>query len=114
MDAKPSEIYSAEVSLTCDSASTRTLKGDPIKAGKVVEIRTFLVVDLTTANKTLRIGFERAGSQYWLKRKGAGAAEYGIALEEELILVEGERPIAQVETPTQNDALVMLARGVYL
>ena len=114
MDAVPSEVYSAEVSLTCDSADTRTLKGDIIKAGKVVEIRTFLVVDLSTANKTLRIGFERGGSEFWLKRGAAGTNDYGIALVEELILVEGERPIAQVESPTLNDALVMLARGVYL
>jgi len=114
MDAVPSEVYSAEASVTCDSTSDRTLKGEIVKAGKVIEIRTFLVVDLSTANKTLRIGFERSGTQYWLKRKAAGTAEYGIALEEELILVDGERPIAQVESPTSADVLRMLARGVYL
>lgn len=114
MDAVPTEIYSAEISVTCDSITTRTLKGERIGGGKVVEIRTFLVVDITTANKTLRIGFERAGSQYWLKRGAAGTSDYGIALQEELILVEGERPIAQVESPTLNDVLVMLARGIYL
>jgi len=114
MGAVPAEIYSAEDKVTCDSASTRTLKGEIIRAGKVVEIRTFLVVDISTANKTLRIGFERGGTQYWLKRGAAGTNDYGIALQEELILVEGERPIAQVETPTSTDVLVMLARGVYL
>jgi len=114
MGAVPAEIYSAEDKVTCDSASTRTLKGERIGAGKVVEIRTFLVVDISTANKTLRIGFERGGTQYWLKRGAAGTNDYGIALQEELILVEGERPIAQVETPTSTDVLVMLARGVYL
>jgi len=114
MDAAPSEIYSAELTVTCGSTDSKTLKGERIGAGKVVEIRTFLVVDISTANKTLRIGFERAGTEYWLKRGAAGTNDYGIALVEELILVEGERPIAQVETPTSADVLVMLARGIYL
>jgi len=114
MDAKPSDVYSAEDRLVEPSGTTRTLKGVLIEAGKVVEIRTFLVVDLTTAAKTFRIGFERAGTQYWLMRKAASATEYGVSLDKELILVEGERPIAQIESPTANDTLVMLARGAYL
>lgn len=114
METKPGDVYSAEEILASAAAADKDFEGPKIPEGRVVKIEILAVVDVTTANKTLRLGYRRAGSSYWLKRDAPGASGYGLILDQPLILVEGESPIAMVESATAKDALYFLARGTYL
>lgn len=113
-DLKPRDVYQAEISDPAPDSNDLTLEGPKIPEGQVVEIRTFFAVDITTAAKTIRIGYDRGGVKHWVKRAAAGTGNYGIALDEELILVENERPVCMIESPTASDECKLIARGVYL
>jgi len=111
---KPRDVYSAEQTIAKASAADQDLSGPEIPEGMVVYIEVISVVDLTTANKTMRLGYERAGVKYWVQRVAPGAAVYGISNDRPIILVEGEKPIARVESATANDEILMVVRGRYL
>jgi len=110
----PKDVYQAEMSKTAPDATNITLEGPKIAEGKVVHIRMFYAIDETTANKTLRIGYDRGGVKHWVKRKAAGAGAYGIWQNQTMILVENEKPICMIESPTTSDVCTLVARGVYL
>lgn len=109
--SKLSDVYVYEESRTAPSTSNITLTAAKLKAGEVVIIDSFSVIDVTTANKTLRLGYDRGGSKFWLKRQAAGTSSYHITLDSPLILVENEAPAAMVESPTSSDSLLVVARG---
>jgi len=111
MKTKPSEIYRAEVETKAPSTANVILRGPPVPQGYVVELKVMQIIDLTTANKTMRLGYERGGRQYWFRRRNAGTGNYDLYLETRLILVEGEKPIAMVESPTADDELWFFTRG---
>jgi len=111
---KPRDVYSAEDSQTAPDTTNLTIEGSKIPAGKVVKIDSFFAIDITTANKTIRVGYDRAGSKIWLQREAAGTGEYGVRLRRPLILVENERPVAMIESPTASDECRLVARGIYL
>jgi len=113
-ETKPGNVYAAEEIVPSASAADKDFEGARIPQGKVVRIEILAVVDVTTANKTLRLGYKRAGTSYWLKRQAPGSSVYGLILDRPLILVQGESPIARVESATAADALYFLARGIYL
>jgi hypothetical protein len=115
MSTLPSEIYSFDLRFIEPGTSDVTLNKAPaVPRGKVVRIDTLIICDETTANKTLALGVNIGGKSYTLKKQPAGASAYGLALEVPLILSEGERPMAIVSSPTANDVITFLARGVYL
>jgi len=111
---KPKDVYLSIQNPKALASADLEILGDEVPEGKVVSIETFFVIDQTTANKTIKIGFRRGGKDYYIKREAAGASIYGVTMDRSLILVEGERPIAVVEAPTVNDVCLMVARGPYL
>jgi hypothetical protein len=111
---KAKDVYLSYNLTKAPSTSDLEILGDVVKQGKVVSIETFFVIDQTTAAKTIKLGFRRGGTDYYIKRAAAGTGVYGIYLERPLILTEGERPIATVEAPTANDVCLLIARGPYL
>lgn len=113
-NVKPQDVYSAETPQTAPDTDDLSLEGPKVPEGKVVRIETFFAIDLTTSNKTIRVGFDRAGTKFWLQREAAGTGKYGIRLRRPLILVENERPICMIESPTASDECKLIARGVYL
>jgi len=114
VSAKSNMIYEALEHLTAASTDDVVLRGPPVPENCIVELKVMRVVDLTTANKTMRLGFERAGVQYWFRRRNAGTGNYDLHLEAWLLLMAGERPIAMVESPTVGDELWFFARGYCL
>ncbi len=111
---KPNEIYSHETVNDKLPAADKDFEGTEIEKGGIVEITTFYVADITTANKTMRIGYKRGGNTFWLVRKAAGGSTYHINLDRPLILVEEETPVARIETATDQDTGIMIVRGKYL
>jgi len=108
------KMYNAEVPEIQRAGADLSLAGPAIAKGKIVKIETFFCIDLTTAAKTIRLGYNSKGTDWWIKRETLAAGVYGLALERPLILIDGERPIARVETCTANDECVMVARGPYI
>lgn len=113
-EISPKDVYQAEIVKIAPDTTNITLEGPKIAEGKVVRIHTFYVIDITTANKTLRIGYDRAGTKHWAKREAAGTGVYGIAQNQTMILVENERPACMIESPTTSDECKLVVRGVYL
>lgn len=118
---KPRDVYSCLKVDRAPSTGDFTLTGDKIPMGKVVRIETFTCVDLTTANKVIRLGFKRRGKIFWLKRETVTQGdsvntidEYGVILEAPIILTGGEKPVAMVESPTNKDEIYLVARGPYI
>jgi len=114
VSAKSSHIYEALEHVVAPSTADVILGGPPVPGGCIVELKVMRIIDLTTANKTMRLGFERAGVQHWFRRRNAGTGNYDLHLEAWLILNAGERPIAMVESPTLGDELWFFARGYCL
>ena len=114
VEIKPKDVYSAEVEVKAPSISDLTLEGPKIPEGKVVLIRAFYVLDRSTAGKVVRLGYDRGGTKIWVKRVDLAATEYGIETTAQLYLVENEKPIGMVESPTTGDVCVLVARGEYV
>ena len=110
---KASDIYSAELKAT-GAAADLDIEGPKVPEGRVVRIRVMYVVDLTTVNRSVRLGYKRAGSTYWFKRQNAGASAFGISLDGDLYLVGGESPVARVESAPAADECWLIVRGEYL
>jgi len=113
MSVKLSDIYSAELK-GVGAAADLDLEGPKVPEGRVVRLRIMYAVDLTTVNRSMRLGYVRAGTKYWFKRQNAGASAFGVALDGELYLVGGESPIARVESAPSADECWLIARGEYL
>lgn len=115
MSMKPGDIYSYEDRRTEPTAAVLTINQAPkVLPGKVVRIETMFIVDETTPAKTLALGFDKGGVSHLVKKETVGAAVNGLTLDAPLILVEGEKPIAVITTPTANDVITFIARGVYI
>lgn len=112
-EIKPVDAYRAEKKAIAPDATDIIIKGPKVRGGRVLVICRMSVIDLTNVNKTMRLGYERGGSQFWFRRRPAGTNNYGVSIETELILVGGERPIAMCETPTAGDEIWFFAFGAY-
>lgn len=111
---KPQEVWTDLVEKKAPSTADLDLEGRAIPAGKVVRIETYYVIDETTANKTMKLGYVKAEKTITLKREAAGTSAYHVRLEGRLILVEGEKPKATVESPTSGDECRLLVKGVFI
>jgi hypothetical protein len=111
---KPQDIYLSVAQVPKSSGSSERLEGDPIPQGKVVAIESFFVIDQTSSDLTIQMGFSHNGVDYFVKREAAGTGAYGIFLNRRLILTEGDKPIAIIESPSVDDVLLLVARGPYL
>lgn len=109
-----SDIYMTESYQKAADTNNVTLKGDPIPAGKVCAVTFIAIKDETTAGKTCRIGYERNGTNYWVREEPATTNYHGIAETGTMYLTENERPIGMVETPTAADEIRLFVRGIYL
>ena len=114
MDIKPGDVYSAEAEVKAPETADLTLEGPMIPEGRVVLIQAFYVLDRSTAGKVLRLGYDRAGTKYWLKRVDLGIGNYGIWQDGPLYLVGGEKPVGMVEDATKGDVCILVARGEYV
>ena len=114
MEIKPGDVYSVEEERKAPSTVDLTLEGPKIPEGKVVLIRAFYVIDRSTAGKVVRLGYDRAGTKIWLKRVDLLSHEYGMETTAQLYLVEGEKPIGMIESPTTGDICTFVARGEYV
>jgi len=105
------QIYRVELKMKAPSTADVVLKGPPIPEGHVALIETVHLIDLTTANKTMRIGYERAGEQFWISRRNTGTGNYDLRFRLHVQFTPGERPIAMVESPTVGDEILFVCRG---
>jgi len=109
----PRDVYSVEEYRKAPDTSNIILKGPVVPKGCVVDLKVMRVIDLTTENKTMRLGYQRGSQLLWFRRRNAGTGNYDLHLEAHLLLVEGEQPVAMVESPTAGDEIWFLTRGYY-
>jgi hypothetical protein len=112
-EIKPSDIYKAELKQV-GAAADLDIEGPKVPVGQIVRITLMSVLDSSTVNRTMRLGYARAGSKYWLKHERAGSSGNGISMDGELYLVGGESPIARVESAPSTDECWLIVRGIYL
>lgn len=105
-------VYRYERKFTAPDTTTKTFKGRKAPRNCIVIITSGYVVDYTTANKKLIVGREdQSGDQnYIVVEKASGV--FTAHLTGEMILQEGDLPIAIVESPTANDVLYCAFYGL--
>ena len=108
------EVYTVERVEKVTAVTDKTIEGDPVPTGKVLCINFMSVLDITTASKAVKLGYLKENTQHFFKRLAVGASAYGTELDGTLYLVEGEKPICQVESPTVGDEIRFYVRGVYV
>ena len=114
VEIKPGDVYSAEVEVKAPTISDLTLEGPKIPEGKVVLIKAFYIMDRSTAGKKVRLGYDRGGTKIWVKREDLADTVYGMETTAQLYLVEGEKPIGMIESPTIDDICILVVRGEYV
>ncbi len=112
-EIKPNEVYRAELKIIAPDTDDIILKGPKVESGRVLVICFMAVMDITTKNKTMRLGYEKNGKQYWFRRRPAGSNTYGVTLDNNIILSDGEQPICMVESPTAANEIWFFAHGAY-
>jgi len=110
----PGDVYLGDREDAKAATGDVDLEGERVPEGCMLRLEFFGVMDLTTANKTVRLGVKRAGAVTWLKRISVGASAYGTILERPVLLRALESPVGRVESATAADVLQMVARGVYI
>jgi len=111
---KPQEVWTDLIEKKASSTADLDLEGRAIPAGKVVRIETYYVIDATHADKTMKLGYVKAEKTITLKREPTATSAYHVFLEEPLILVEGEKLKATVESATSGDECTLVAKGVFI
>jgi len=113
-EIKLADIYEALETKKAPDASDLTIEGPAVAKGKAVLLECFYVYDHTTAAKKVRLGIDRKGTKYWFKQEPAATDVHGLAQDGKMILVDGEKPVGMIESPTAADECYLVARGVYL
>lgn len=93
-------------------SDTVTFEGTPIPRGCIGVLSFLSVIDYTTAAKGLLLGVRDAGANDKYLRMVKLTSTYECSLEGPVYLLEGERPIGIVESPTTSDVLYFAAYGV--
>jgi len=114
MSLEARKVYRAEKIQTAPNTDNLTLIGPRLKAGEVVHLEQLSVLDITAADKTMRLGYDRGGTKYWFRRRNAGTGNYCVYSARPFILVEDEAPCAMVESPTAKDVCTLYARGTFI
>ena len=107
-------IYDALVTQKAPNTDDLTIEGPAVRAGEIVILDCFYIYDHTTAGKKVRLGIDRKGTICWFKQEPTATDVHGMAQNGKMILVDGEKPIGMIESPTTADVCYLVARGVYL
>jgi len=106
--------YRVHEKYSCTSATTKTFVGPEVPRGKLALISHMSVADYTTNANKFVLGIRDAGGNDHYIDVEEGTAQnqhYGTAIEGEIILLPGERPIGIVETPGTSDVLYFTIHG---
>jgi hypothetical protein len=93
------------------SATTITFQTDKMAKDEIVRITSACVSDFTTANKKLVLGIRTLDGNDHYFETVQETSTFGIHLTGKIMLVEGERLIGIVTSPTQNDECYFTVDG---
>lgn len=106
----PSILYRQVMSKE-SGADTYTFYGSYVGVKQILVLHQLAVSDLTTASKALLIGYQEGdGDIKWVKKIDQ-ANHFSCWMNGQLILVENERPVGRVESPSDGDDLRFVAMG---
>ena len=110
---KETDIYIAEVRQAAPDTDDLTLIGERLSAGEIVQLESVFIIDLDAKAKVVRLGYDRAGTKFWIRRNAIGTNDYDLPLTRPIILVENEAPCGMVESPGSGEECLLVARGFY-
>lgn len=90
---------------TAPSTGTITLVGSKVGKKMFAEITSGFVADYTTKNKLMELGVRDIGSNDRYLKVVQEASTFSAALDGSIVLLEGEAPIAVIESPTSSDVV---------
>lgn len=112
--SKPIGVYREHQKKTSNE-DTYTFYGAYVKAGTIVILGYLAVAQLSVIDETMRIGYQDGDEDiHWIKKQQGTDEheEYTAEMTGKLILVENERPVGRVETPTDESELTFTASGL--
>lgn len=109
----PDQVYQLYVHKRTTTAAI-TLRGPKLNAGEVVEVCAATIIDLDTAAKKMRLGYNDGARDIWLLRRTVPANAYALYLRGRMVIREGQHLIGMVEGPTDKDDVYLLASGYYV
>jgi len=113
-EIKLADIYEALETKKAPDGTDLTIEGPAVAKGKAVLLESFYVYDHTNAAKNVRLGIDRKGTKYWFKQAPTATDVHGLAQDGKMILIDGDKPVGMIESPTAADVCYLVARGVYL
>jgi len=96
------------------STDTVTFEGARVKPGTILELTHMSVVDITTLQKELRLGWQDGKGEYhWVEKwiSTNQSRQYGAHMTGRLLLVADDRPVARIVTPDDGDEVQWAAFG---
>lgn len=114
MSTEQKKLYNAEIYQKANGTDNITLVGEPVPKNCKVELGYLIGSDETTTGKTIRVGYKRNGTLYWLQQEPAATNYHTVEFDSTLILGEGEQPAVMIESPTDADECYLFARGLYI
>jgi len=111
MELKLVGLYTFRQKITAPSTDDVTFTGPAVGRGKILEVTALSVVDFTTANKQLLVGFKDVENNEHLVDGYKATSNYGIGLSGILYLLEGEAPLGKVVSPTTSNVCYFTCHG---
>jgi len=108
----PKGLYRWTEKYAAPDTSDVTREGPIVKRGQIVVLHQLSVVEYTTADKSLLVGFKDAGGNAHYVSHDKGTSKYEAKMRGQMTLTENEKPIGTVLSPTANDVLYFSAFGV--
>lgn len=104
-------LYRHRQRTTTNSTDSVEWTAQTVGRGQIVKITFGTMIDYTTANKKLYLGFKDvAGTVHYLGVRKA--AQYNqVHLLGVFYLIEGETPVGGVESPTSGDTISFVIHG---
>lgn len=93
------------------AAAVQKILGEEVPEGHRLEVTHMTVADVTTADKTLEIGYVDQAGEDRILHAAKGTTRHECHLTGHAWLEAGEAPFGRVTTPTASDVVVFSCHG---
>ena len=93
------------------AAAVQKLVGEEVPEGHVLEVTHMSVADVTTADKTLEVGYVDVAGEDRILHAAKGSSRHECHLTGHAWLEAGEQPFGRVTTPTAGDVVIFSCHG---
>lgn len=105
-------LYRYRKKITAPDTTDITAVGPKVKRGQLLELTHLSVLDYTTGNKQLAVGYRDANEVNHFVRTEKASAKRECHMTGRLFLIENDEPIGFVDSPTANNVIYFTAHGL--